>query len=188
MSLFDKIQASLFQSVTTRTAGFASLPQENLTNASSVVSLIWMLIGGSPVGTAGGVKTVTVAVLFCSALGTVRNKKHATLFGRCISESSVKKAVAVVVTFISICTASTVLLMASSNASALDVIYEAVSATATVGLSRNLTASLNPIGKVIVMITMYLGRVSPISLAVALGRKSESQNVISEPTEEINIG
>ncbi len=188
MSVFDKIQVSLFQSVTTRTAGFASVPQENLTNASSVVSILLMLIGGSPVGTAGGMKTVTIAVLFCSAFATIRNKNGATLFGRRISEGSVKKAVAVVVTFITICAASTILLLSTSNASALDVIYETVSATATVGLSRNLTASLNTFGKIIIIITMYLGRVGPISLAVALGSKNESQNVISEPTEEISIG
>ena len=188
MSVFDKIQVSLFQSVTTRTAGFASVPQENLTNSSSVVSILLMLIGGSPVGTAGGMKTVTIAILFCSSFATIRNKNSATLFGRRISEDSVKKAVAVAVTFITICTASTILLLATSNASALDVIYEAVSATATVGLSRNLTASLNIFGKIIIIVTMYFGRVGPISLAVALGSKNESQNLISEPTEEISIG
>ena len=188
MSLFDKIQVSLFQSVTTRTAGFASVPQENLTNASAAVSIILMLIGGSPVGTAGGMKTVTIAVLVCSAFATISNKNSATLFGRRISEASVKKAVAVVVSFITICFASTILLMATSNASVIDAVYETVSATATVGLSRNLTSSLNTIGKLIITVTMYFGRVGPISLAVALGSKNESQNVISEPTEDISIG
>ncbi|MBQ9162624.1 MAG: potassium transporter KtrB [Clostridia bacterium] len=188
MSLLDKIQVSLFQSVTTRTAGFASVPQESLTSASAAVSLMLMLIGGSPVGTAGGMKTVTIAVLCCSAFATIRNKNSATLFGRRISEGSVKKAVAVAVTFITICTASAVLLMATSNAQALDAIYEVVSATATVGLSRNLTASLGTFGKLIIIVTMYFGRVGPISLAVALGSKNESQNVISEPSEEISIG
>ena len=188
MSLFDKIQVSFFQSVTTRTAGFASIPQENLTNASAAVSIILMLIGGSPVGTAGGMKTVTVAVLICSAFTTVRNKNSATLFGRQISEDSVKKAVAVAVTFLTICAASSILLMATGDASALDAVYESVSATATVGLSRDLTATLNTFGKLIIIVTMYLGRVGPISLAVALGSKNKSQNVITEPTEDISIG
>ena len=188
MSLFDKIQVSLFQSVTTRTAGFASVPQENLTNASATISIILMMIGGSPVGTAGGMKTVTIAVLICSAFATIRNKRHATLFGRCVSGNSVKKAVAVMMTFVAICATSTVCLMATSNASALDVVYETVSATATVGLSRNLTATLNTFGKLIIIVTMYFGRVGPISFAVALGSKNESQNVISEPTEDISIG
>ena len=188
MSLFDKIQVSLFQSVTTRTAGFASVPQENLTNASTLVSIILMLIGGSPVGTAGGMKTVTIAVLVCSAFDTIRNKNSATLFGRRISEGSVKKAVAVAVTFLAICAISTVLLTATNDVSVIDAVYETVSATATVGLSRNLTATLNTVGKLIIIVTMYLGRIGPISLAVAFGSKNESQNVISEPTEDISIG
>ena len=188
MSLFDKIQVSFFQSVTTRTAGFASVPQENLTNASATVSIILMLIGGSPVGTAGGLKTVTIAVLVCSAFATIQNKNSGALFGRRISEASVQKAVAVAVAFFTICITSTILLMATSNASALDAVYETVSATATVGLSRNLTATLNKLGKLIIIGTMYFGRVGPISLAVALGSKNESQNVISEPTEDISIG
>ncbi|MBQ2809564.1 MAG: potassium transporter KtrB [Clostridia bacterium] len=188
MSFFDKIQVSFFQSVTTRTAGFATIPQENLTNASATISIILMLIGGSPVGTAGGIKTVTIAVLICSAFSTIRNKNSTTLFGRCVSNESIKKAIAVVVSFLIICTTSTVLLMATSNASAIDAVYETVSATATVGLSRNLTSTLNTFGKLIIIVTMYFGRVGPISLAVALGSKSESQNVISEPTEDISIG
>ncbi|MBE5740579.1 MAG: potassium transporter KtrB, partial [Clostridiales bacterium] len=188
LSLFDKIQVSFFQSITTRTAGFATIPQENLTNASATLSIILMLVGGSPVGTAGGMKTVTIAVLICSAWATIRNKNGATLFGRRISEDSVKKAVAVAVAFLTICGTSTILLMATSDVSALDAIYEAVSATATVGLSRNLTATLNTFGKIIIIATMYFGRVGPISLAVALGRKNESQNLISEPTEDISIG
>ena len=188
MPLFDKIQVSFFQSVTTRTAGFATIPQEDLTNASAAVSIILMLIGGSPVGTAGGMKTVTIAVLGCSAFATIRNKNSATLFSRRISEGSVKKAVAVAAAFMAICSASTILLMATNNVSALDAVYETVSATATVGLSRNLTAKLNTLGKLIIILTMYFGRVGPISLAVALGSKNESQNVISEPTEDISIG
>ena len=188
MNLFDKIQVSFFQSVTTRTAGFASVPQENLTNASAAISLLLMMIGGSPVGTAGGMKTVTLAVLICSAFATIRNKNSTALFGRRISDDSVKKAVAVVVMFLTICATSTVFILATSNASAIDVVYETVSATATVGLSRNFTATLNAFGKLIIIVTMYFGRVGPISLAVALGRKNESQNVISEPTEDISIG
>ena len=188
MSLFDKIQVSLFQSVTTRTAGFASVPQENLLNSTSLVSLILMVIGGSPVGTAGGVKTVTIVVILCSAFSTIRNKNQATIFHRTVSSDSIRKAVAVVMTFTLVMITSTVLLSIFTDASAIDVIYEAVSATATVGLSRNLTSSLNSAGKLIVIATMYFGRIGPITLAVALGRKGDTQNVISEPTEEISIG
>jgi trk system potassium uptake protein TrkH len=188
MSFFDKIQVSLFQSVTTRTAGFASVPQENLRDTTSIISMAMMLVGGSPVGTAGGLKTVTIAVLLCSAFATVRNKSEATLFGRRISSDSIRRAVAVVVTFGGIALVSTTLLSAATGANLLDVVYESVSAIATVGLSRGFTGSLNTWGKLIVIVTMYLGRVGPISLAVALGSDNESQNVISEPEEDISIG
>ncbi len=188
LSLFDKIQASVFQSVTTRTAGFASIPQENMTNASAIVSLMLMFIGGSPIGTAGGVKTVTIAILLCSAFATIRNKNQASLFGRAISSASIRKAIAVVSTFTVIWLTSTIFLAATTEAPALDVLYETVSATATVGLTRNFTQSLNLFGKIVIAINMYFGRVGPISLAVALGSKNESQNLLSNPKEEISVG
>ena len=188
VSLFDKIQLSLFQSVTTRTAGFATIPQENLTESASVVSLIMMVIGGSPVGTAGGVKTVTVVVLLCSAFATIRNKNQATVFQRTISADSIRKAVSVVMMFTVVMLTSIVLLSMATDAPILDVVYESISATATVGLSRNFTSSLNVMGKLVIITTMYFGRVGPISLAVALSRKGENQNIISEPTEDISIG
>jgi len=188
LSLYDKIQVAVFQSVTTRTAGFASVPQENLTSAGTLVSLIMMFIGGSPVGTAGGVKTVTVVVLLLSALATVRNKNQATIFNRTVSEASIRWALAVVAVFTVIMLSGVVLLAAVTDASVTDVIYEAVSATATVGLSRNLTPRLNALGKIIIIATMYFGRVGPISLAVALGRRGENHNTVSDPVEDINIG
>ena len=187
-SLFDKIQVSLFQSVTTRTAGFASVPQENLTGASTLVSLVLMVIGGSPVGTAGGIKTVTAVVLLCSAFSTIRNKKDASLFHRTVSVDSIRKAVAVVVSFSVVMITSILLLAAISGAPFDSVIYECVSATATVGLSKGLTSTLDVWGKLVVIATMYFGRIGPISLAIALGGKSENQNIVSDPTEEISIG
>jgi trk system potassium uptake protein TrkH len=188
LPLFDKIQVSLFQSVTTRTAGFVTVPQENLTGAASIVSLILMVIGGSPVGTAGGIKTVTVVALICSAVATIRNRKQPTVFNRRISGDSVRKAVAVVMMFSAVMFASVILLSVSTEAPVIDVIYESVSATATVGLSRNFTPSLNLMGKLVIIATMYFGRVGPISLALALGSKGENQNVVSDPIEEISIG
>ncbi len=185
---FDKLQISLFQSVTTRTAGFATIPQENLTNASSMISLLLMFIGGSPVGTAGGVKTVTIAVLLCSAYATITNRDDVELFHRTISPQAVKKSVAVVATSFCICFTSTILLSAVCNADILDIIYETVSATATVGLSRNLTSTLNIWGKLIIIATMYLGRVGPISLVIAFTTKNQKTNIIKSPTEEISVG
>lgn len=187
-SLFDKVQVSLFQSITTRTAGFVTIPQQNLTNASAIVSLLLMFIGGSPVGTAGGIKTVTIMVLVASAFATIRNEEDVVLFDRTISKQAVRKAVAVVSMSFIIMFTSTVLLSAVTNADALDIVYETVSATATVGLTRNLTSMLNIWGKIIIIVTMYLGRVGPVSLVIAFNTKKESRNIIKNPTEEISVG
>lgn len=187
-TLWQKIEISIFQSVTTRTAGFATVPQENLTNASSIVCLLLMFIGGSPVGTAGGIKTVTFVVIIASAISSIRNKEDTELFGRRLTKQAVSKAVAVTCMSFIIMFVSTVLLSAVTEASALDIAYETVSATATVGLTRNLTSSLNSIGKFIIIVTMYLGRVGPISLAIAFNRKKENQNIIRNPIEEISVG
>ena len=188
LSLFDKIQVSLFQSVTTRTAGFATVPQQDLTNASSMLCLLLMFIGGSPVGTAGGIKTVTFAVLVVSALATIQNKQEVSLFNRNISKQTVNKAVAVTMMSFAIVFTSTILLSAVTDADALDVVYETVSATATVGLTRDLTPYLNGAGKAIIIATMYLGRVGPISLALALNSNKKHQNIIKNPTEDISVG
>ena len=188
LSLFDKIQAALFQSITTRTAGFAAIPQQDLTNATSILCLLLMFIGGSPAGTAGGVKTVTVAVLVISAMATIRNQNEVSIFDRNISKQAINKAVAVVFMSFAILFTSTLLLSAVTDADVLDILYETVSATATVGLTRDLTPRLNEAGKVIIIGTMYLGRVGPISLALALNFKKKNQNIIKNPTEEISVG
>jgi len=187
-TLLQKIEVSLFQSVTTRTAGFATVPQENLTNASAIVCLLLMFIGGSPVGTAGGIKTVTFAVIIVAAIASIRNKEDTEVFGRRLTKQAVSKAIAVTCMSFIIMFTSTVLLSAVTDANALDIVYETVSATATVGLTRNLTTSLGSVGKLIIIITMYLGRVGPISLAVAFKRSKDNQNIVRNPIEEISVG
>ena len=189
LSLYDKIQVSFFQSVTTRTAGFASVPQENLSNASAVLSLLLMFIGGSPVGTAGGVKTVTFAVIIASAISSVKNKDNVDVFNRSIAKQTVSKAVSVICMSGFIVMLSTLLLsFVTPDASVIDIAFETVSATATVGLSRNLTSSLSVLGKLIITVTMYFGRVGPISLAVALNMKKQNTSIIKNPTEDVRVG
>ncbi len=187
-STADKVQLSFFQSVTTRTAGFATVDQGNLTDASSMVCLLLMFIGGSPIGTAGGIKTVTIVVLAATAIATIKNREEANLFGRALSKEAIGKAVAVSVAAFFIVFISAVALSAVTDAPAIDVVYEAVSAAATVGLTRNLTPLLNNVGKMIIILTMYLGRVGPISLAMALNTNRKNQNIVSNPTEDISVG
>ena len=187
-NIFDKIQISMFQSITTRTAGFATIPQESLTDQSVIVCMILMFIGGSPVGTAGGIKTITAVSLVAIAIASILNKKEVVLFNRNLSSEITRKAVAVTTMSFMIVIISTILLSLTIDRSIVDILYETVSATATVGLSRNLTSFLNSIGKVILIVTMYLGRVGPISLAIAFKSKKESTNIILNPTEEVSIG
>ncbi len=186
--IFEKLQAAFFQSVTTRTAGFATIAQENFTDSSTLVSLILMFIGGSPVGTAGGIKTVTAAVMLMTMLSVINNRRSVEVFNRRIADKTIKKAMAVFATSFAIMTVSTLLLTTRADGSFIDVLYETVSATATVGLTRNFTGSLDMIGKIIIIATMYFGRVGPISVALALNVKKGMPNIVTNPEEEINIG
>ena len=188
LSLFDKLQVSFFQSVTTRTAGFASVSQNHLTDATSILCLLLMFIGGSPVGTAGGIKTVTFTVLILAVISTIRNKNETVAFHRNISKDAINKSLAVTGMAFSIVFISTLLLSLCTSAPFLDILYETVSATATVGLTRNLTPLLNTFGKIIIIFTMYLGRVGPISLAIAFNVKTSVPNIIKNPTESISVG
>ncbi len=187
-SFFDKLQLAAFQSVTTRTAGFATLPQKDLTDASALVSLLLMFIGGSPVGTAGGVKTVTVVVLAAYAWSMLCGREEVSLWGRSIHRHSLAKAVAVTGVSFATVFVSTLLLSCVSQADMLDVLYETVSAAATVGLTRDLTPLLDVRGKLIIIAAMYLGRVGPISLAVAFNVRRSGPNIIKNPAEEISVG
>ena len=165
-----------------------TIPQENFTNASSLISLLLMFIGGSPVGTAGGIKTVTFAVIAASALAAIRNKEDVDLFQRRLTKEAVSKALAVTCMSFLIFFLSTLLLSLVTEASLLDVLYETGSATATVGLSRNLTGTLGSWGKAILIVTMYFGRIGPVSLAIALNRKDTDHKYIRNPVEDISVG
>lgn len=188
LSPIHKIRMALFQSVTARTAGFAAVDQAGLTGGSVLFTCLLMFIGGSPVGTAGGVKTVTIVVLMAFAFATARGKNEVSLFSRRVPRQTLNKAVAVVcVSFVTVAL-STLLLCLITPLDGLDLLYESVSATATVGLSRGITSRLPEAGKWIVMCTMYLGRVGPLSLAVAFGMKRENRNLVRDPEEQISVG
>ena len=139
-------------------------------------------------GTAGGAKTVTVAVLIATAYASIRGKNEVSLFHRNLSKQTTRKALAVTVMSFSIAFLSTLLLATVTNAPPMAILYEAISATATVGLSQNLTPFLNIWGKLIIILTMYLGRLGPISLAIAFRLSKEAPNAIKNPTEEISVG
>ena len=166
--LGTKLMASFFQSVTTRTAGFYTMDQSLLSTPTVIISLLWMFIGGSPMGTAGGVKTTTIAVLILSIAAYLQGKKDVEVYGRRIRESYLRSAMVVAGTSVLILFTMTVLLSAvMPGVDLADVLYEITSAGATVGLSRGLTPQLNVAGKWIVILTMYLGRIGPLTLGTA---------------------
>lgn len=188
MSLSGKIANSLFQSVTFRTAGFASLPQDSLTETTCGIGYLLMFIGGSPVGTAGGVKTVTVFLVFMNAISYVKGKKENVVFHRRVSEEMMRKASAVVL--VSACTVAlmTFLLMARGGILLTDALYEVTSALGTVGLSRSLTPHLDLFGRIVIIISMYLGRIGPISMAVLFAKKTEGENKIRHADGKFYVG
>ncbi len=184
----EKCLAAFFQSVTTRTAGFATLPQEALSTPSVFLSMVLMFVGGSPVGTAGGIKTVTLVILVMTAYSTVKMRQETTLFGRAITREAVRKATAVTGVFAAIVLCSTVALSTVCNAPAGDILFECISAAATVGLSRALTPLLVPAGKWILILTMYLGRIGPITMFIAFRITRRGENAITLPKEEVSVG
>ena len=162
----QKILNAAFQSVTYRTAGFASIPQSELSDGSVVLGSVLMFIGGSPMGTAGGIKTVTLAVLLFGALSYVRGRAQTVVFRRSIVPEMVRKAAAILFFSLMLSLAATVLLTAVDGAPLTDTMYEVFSATGTVGLSRGLTPQLSVFGRILIIVCMYLGRIGPISLAL----------------------
>jgi len=171
LSFGNKVMASLFESVTLRTAGFQTIPQEGLTEASTLLALILMFIGGSPSGTAGGVKTVTMLMLILSMMAAVKGTDEVRAFHRKISDNYVRRAVAVIVVFFVALIAVAMALSITEDGSFIDILFEATSAVATVGLTRGFTGSLTETGKVIIIIAMYLGRLGPITMALAFNAK-----------------
>ena len=178
LSLPQKIQASLFQSVTTRTAGFETVAQGALTDASSLVSMFMMIIGGSPTGTAGGVKTVTFAILIFCVVSVAKQENSITLFKRRVPQNLLSKALAIIVINLIVLMTSVLLLLVFDHGTFMDSCYECVSALATVGLTKGLTPNLTIAGKVIIIITMYLGRVGPISMAIGFPQKNKKKMVM----------
>ncbi|MCR5147949.1 MAG: potassium transporter TrkH [Eubacterium sp.] len=188
MSVGDKILNSIFQSITFRTAGFAAVPQGGLTDSTCFIGCILMFIGGSPVGTAGGVKTVTFFVMILNAASFIRNRKENVVFGRKVSSDMIHKASAIVMVSFVITSVLLVALMASNGVGLVDGMYETFSATATVGLSRSLTPALNMAGKWIIILAMYLGRIGPISMALFFNYSAEDKNKVSFAKGNFFIG
>ena len=190
LPLGEKLLAALFQSVTLRTAGFNTISQQALRPATKFISGLLMLVGASPASTGGGVKVTTLAVIALSVRATVRGEGEIVTFGRKVPSELVRRAVAVAL--IAFCIAAvdvTAISLLQPELDFMDVVMECTSAMGTVGLSAFGSASLAPLSRVLIICTMYLGRIGPLTMALLLAhRQSGKIPRIDYPGEGVMIG
>lgn len=186
LPLQERITGSLFQSVTTRTAGFNSLDLTKMNESGNAVMLVLMLVGGSPGSTAGGMKTVTFAVLFLSAITVFRRKKDVQCFKRRISEETVRSAGVVFFMYLVLFFASAIIISRAEHLPILTCLFETSSAIGTVGLTLGITTKLSMLSKIILMLLMFFGRVGGLTLIYAALPSGSSKS--RQPLEDISIG
>ena len=175
LPFFSKVMAAVFQSVTCRTAGFNTIDQLGLSDASKLLSVILMFIGGSSAGTAGGIKITTVAVIFFSTRSLLNGKDRAEVFERWISKTTVIKAFSIF--FIALSTLMGGLFLVSvlenGHLGFINQLYELTSAIATVGLSVGLSGSASIASRAVICLMMFMGRVGILTIPLAIGGKKE---------------
>ncbi len=189
--LGTKVLMSLFQGVSPRTAGFATVTYSEMRDPTLMVQMALMFIGTAPVSTGGGIKVTTVALLFLILLSQVRGHEDISAFGRRIPRSLIAKSVTVMTLSTLLVVGAALALMISAEVSLLTSLFEITSAFGTVGLSLGpgygLATELGPFGKILLALVMFAGRVGPITLAVALSERNKPRRY-SYPEEEIAIG
>ncbi len=193
MTFWDKLVNSFFQSVTLRTAGFASLDQAGLTDASKLVGIHLMFIGASSASTGGGIKTTTAAVLLMLVVSVIRGRERINIFGREISADTARRSMTIAFIGLGmvILGAGVISVVESAHGfDMLDLLYETVSAFSTTGVSSVGTPNLSPVSQWLLIPLMYLGRVGPLTLALALASRMErgTSAKVRYPEEKIMIG
>lgn len=189
MTLGEKIMASGFHSVSTRTAGFATVSQSGLTNGSKLITCLLMFVGGSPAGTAGGVKTTTVAMLILTCRSVIKGGRDTECFGRRIVEDNIRTGLAVI--FLSmgfLITGTVIVSVLEPNVEFMRILYETTSAMGTVGLSADLTPQLETASKYVIMMLMYIGRIGPVTMALIFGKGHTKDRVRELPEKRILVG
>lgn len=184
----EKVLAALFQSVTTRTAGFLTVDQGSLTGSGKLISIVLMLVGGSSGSTAGGIKTVTVAVLVLTAVRMLRGRSEVVVFGRKIAQDQINSALSISLLVVGLGLAGGMVLSATNGISLADGLYETVSAICTVGLSTGITAGLNLGSKLLLIVYMFFGRVGILTISFAFLTKTPPANAIRRPETRVLIG
>ena len=184
----DKLLNSFFQSVTTRTAGFAAVDQAGLTDAGKGITTALMLIGGSSGSTAGGVKTVTMMVLILFIWSRARGKSSVCIFRRTIATDHVTNAMTIVMLLIGLGMFGAVFICATSPVGFTDALYESVSALATVGLTAGVTTKLSIAAKVLMIVYMYFGRVGILTISLGFLMGDQAQERFRYAQTDVLIG
>lgn len=190
LNFFDKIMASYFQSVTLRTAGFSTLNIAVLYPASQLMMMAFMFIGGSPGGTAGGIKTTTFALVVLMVITEILNRENLTLFKRTVSRDIARRALTVMVLSFTVVFTGMLLLSISETADFMVIAFEAFSAIGTVGLSMGITPDLTNAGKIVIIFLMFIGRIGPVAVAFSLrtNRKFKKSVEVTYPTGQVIVG
>ena len=190
MSVPEKLMASAFQSVTTRTAGYATVSQSGLYENSRLLGCILMFIGGSPAGTAGGIKTTTAAMLILTVVCVLRGRKDTECYGRRVENDIVRSGITIsLITFTCWLIGVAAVTAFDPQAEFLNVMYEVSSALGTVGLSAGLTPVLSRGSHIVLMLLMYIGRIGPLTMALVFSGKSEKFSQFRDlPEKRIMIG
>lgn len=187
LSVADRLHNAWFQSVTLRTAGFNSIDLTAVRPPTFTLMLLWMFIGGSPGSTAGGVKTTTVAVLLLSVVQSIRGRWTLEVFGRRIPERTHSKAAVTVTVAAAVAFFALLALELTQRMPTRLAVFEVVSALGTVGLSVGGTGALDGVGKAIITVCMFVGRVGGLTLLMFLSSRA-SVPAIGRPEEEIDVG
>lgn len=187
LPLDEKILAAMFQSVTSRTAGFNTIPLDEMQDASLLIMMFLMFVGGSPGSTSGGIKTTTFGIILLAVYAIIRGREELTVLGRRISVQNILKALAVIVVSMMLVLISLILLSLIQKAPLLPLAFEVISAFSTTGASIGGTGFLGVWGKIILMVTMFVGRVGPLTIMVSLTKRSKKSK-IQYPEGDIMIG
>lgn len=194
LNFFGKLQASYFQSVAARTAGYCTVDMASMRDSTAIMMIILMFIGGSSGSTAGGIKVTTIAVAVLAVHSTIYGKKDIEIFQKRISFSVIMKAISVIgIAFAVVVVVSMILSIveATSGFSYVDILFESVSAFGTVGLTRNVTPFLSAISKIVISCTMFIGRLGPLTIALAVASRQNRCRCVGNytyPEGKIIIG